>query len=100
MSTCIPEGLHTSSANSQLAPSNASSSGTGVDVGWKVKGPTERRKDQAIYIPESTTPAKGDFLKKPFPGKQDLKGNLSDRASYYVASQPPGPGLGRRGSSW
>lgn len=51
-----------------------------------MKGPTETLRDQAIYIPKSTTPAKGGFLKEPFPGKLDLKYNLSDRVSYYVVS--------------
>lgn len=51
-----------------------------------MKSPTERLSNQAICIPKSTTPAKGGFLKKPFPGKLDLKCNLSDRVSYYVVS--------------
>lgn len=48
---------------------------------------TVRLRNQAIYIPKFTTPAKGGIssqgrqLKKPFPGKLHSKCNLSERVS-------------------
>lgn len=55
-----------------------------MNVRWKerAKGHPEGFSDQATYLPKVTTQAQGGIIKKPFPGKQDSKRNLSDQVSY------------------